>query len=36
MAIVQQRNLRFNIDIWLVPARELASELITDLKKNIN
>lgn len=33
MAIVQQRNLRFNIDIRLVPARELASELITDLKK---
>ncbi len=33
MAIVQQRNLRFNIDIRLIPAMELANELISDLKK---
>lgn len=33
MSIVQQRNLRFNIDVRLVPAKELANELIIDLKK---
>jgi len=33
MAIVQQRNLRFSIDTRLVPAKELANELISELKK---
>ena len=32
MAIVQQRNLRFNIDTRLKPAKLLADELITELK----
>jgi hypothetical protein len=32
MAIVQQRNLRFNIDIRLQPTKLLADELINDLK----
>jgi hypothetical protein len=33
MAIVQQRNLRFNIDGRLKPAKLLANELINELKK---
>ena len=33
MTVVQQRNLRFNIDTCLQPAKELANELINDLKK---
>lgn len=33
MAIVQQRNLRFSIDTRLVPAKDLANELISELKK---
>ena len=33
MTVVQQRNLRFNIDTRLQPAKELANELINDLKK---
>lgn len=33
MAIVQQRNLRFNIDGRLKPAKLLADELINELKK---
>ena len=32
MAVVQQRNLRFN-EIRLMRAKDLATELITDLKK---
>jgi hypothetical protein len=33
MIVVQQRNLRFNIDTRLEPAKELANELINELKK---
>jgi len=33
MSIVQQRNLRFNVDTRLLPAKEQATELINDLKK---
>ena len=33
MVVVQQRNLRGNIDTRLVPAKELANQLINDLKK---
>jgi len=33
MIVVQQRNLRFNIDTRLEPVKELANELIKDLSK---
>jgi hypothetical protein len=33
MVIVQQRNLRYNIDTRLFPAKQLADELISELKK---
>lgn len=33
MIIVQQRNLQYNIDTRLFPAKELANELISELKK---
>ena len=33
MIVVQQRNLRFNVDTRLQPVKEHANELISDLKK---
>jgi hypothetical protein len=36
MIVVQQRNLKYNIDTRLQPAKELANELISDFKKEYN
>jgi hypothetical protein len=33
MVVVQQRNLRYGIDTRYILAKELATELISDLKK---